>query len=241
VPLALAAFNVVEHLYTRGEVVAWLSSVERHLEPGGHLAFDVQMPDLAWLLRDSSRRWARTRFTHPRTGEKLLYSTNHDYDAVSQIAVIRIYYEPVDGRGRTRVVKLTQRKFFPAELETLLWAGGFELVERYGDFQGAPLDGTAESQVLVCRPRPVRSSSGGKPRKGPGSSSAKPAKAMASSGAKASARGQKAGPKGRSRRGPAPPNRPPAARRRASSTRKDSLPTSVPTSARRRMIVRPTK
>jgi SAM-dependent methyltransferase len=170
VPLAFAAFNVVEHLYTRSEVVAWLLCVARHLEPGGHLAFDVQMPDLAWLLRDSSRRWARTRFTHPRTGQKLVYSTNHDYDPVSQIAVIRIYYEPADGRGRGRVVKLTQRKFFPAELETLLWAGGFELVQRYGDFQGQPLDGAAESQVIVCRPRPPRpalagSSTGSKARK----------------------------------------------------------------------------
>ena len=160
-PFAVAAFNVVEHLYTRVEVAAWLACVARHLEPRGHLAFDVQMPDLAWLIRDPHRRWARTRFTHPRTGEQLYYSTNHDYDSISQIAVIRLYYEPVDGKGRTRVVKLTQRKFFPAELEALLWAGGFEVVERYGDFLGAPLDGAAESQVVVCRPRPGGPPEGG--------------------------------------------------------------------------------
>jgi SAM-dependent methyltransferase len=217
-PLVVAAFNVVEHLYTRPEITAWLGQVARHLTPGGHLAFDVQMPDLAWLLRDSSKRWARTRFTHPRTGEKLFYSTNHDYDPVSQIAVIRIYYEPVeggrrsaDGRGRTRVVKLTQRKFFPAELETLLWASGFQLVERYGDFQGGPLDGNAESQVVVCRPRPASSPTriGGRPGLG------QPAAATPPDGG--------------------------GGRRRRSSTRKDSLPTSAPTRPRRRMNVRPTK
>jgi SAM-dependent methyltransferase len=210
-PLVVAAFNVVEHLYTRPEVTAFLGQVARHLTPGGHLAFDVQMPDLAWLLRDSSKRWARTKFTHPRTGEKLLYSTNHDYDAVGQIAIIRIYYEPADGRGRTRVVKLTQRKFFPAELETLLWASGFQLVERYGDFQGSPLDGNAESQVIVCRPRPasVPTRIGG-PRGGPGVAATPPPDAA-------------------------------GGRRRASSTRKGSLPTSAPTRPRRRMNVRPTK
>jgi len=150
-PLAIAAFNVVEHLYTRVELAAFLAAVRRHLAPGGALAFDVQLPDLAWLLRDPTRRWARTRFTHPRTREPLWYSTNHDYDPVSQIAMIRIYYDPVDAAGTARVVQLSQRKYFPAELEALLAASGFATVERWGDFSGAPLGPTAESQVVLTR------------------------------------------------------------------------------------------
>lgn len=156
-PLVIAAFNVVEHLYTRVELAAFLAAVRRHLAPGGRLAFDVQMPDLAWLLRDPTRRWARTRFTHPRTGERLYYSTNHDYDPVSQIALIRIYYDPADPVGsdeettRARVVQLSQRKYFPAELEALLAAGGFAVVERWGDFAGQPLGPAAESQVILAR------------------------------------------------------------------------------------------
>jgi SAM-dependent methyltransferase len=156
-PLVIAAFNVVEHLYTRVELAAFLAAVRRHLAPGGRLAFDVQMPDLAWLLRDPTRRWARTRFTHPRTGERLYYSTNHDYDPVSQIALIRIYYDPADpvrsddDPARARVVQLSQRKYFPAELEALLAAGGFAVVERWGDFAGQPLGPAAESQVILAR------------------------------------------------------------------------------------------
>lgn len=148
--LAIAAFNVVEHLYTRVELGAFLARVAAHLEPGGTFAFDVQMPDLGWLNRDPEKRWARTRFTHPTTGRQLVYSTNHDYDPVTQIALIRIYYEPVEG-GPGRVVKLSQRKFFPAELEALLSHSGFHTIERYGDFAGDPLDGSAMSQVLVCQ------------------------------------------------------------------------------------------
>lgn len=149
-PLVIAAFNVLEHLYTRGEVDACLRRVAAHLAPGGAFAFDVQLPDLAWLIRDPTKRWAKTRFTDPSTGRAMFYSTNHDYDPVSQIVVIRLYYEPVDGRGPTRVVKLTQRKFFPAELEALVAHAGLRVVDRYGDFSWAPLDGSAESQVLVC-------------------------------------------------------------------------------------------
>jgi SAM-dependent methyltransferase len=156
--LAIAAFNVLEHLYTRGEVTACLKRVRACLAPRGAFAFDVQFPDLAWLLRDASKRWARTRFTDPTTGRAMLYSTNHDYDPIGQIALIRLYYEPVDGRGPTKIVKLSQRKFFPAELEALVANAGFRVEARYGDFawhplEAAPLDGNwPESQVVVAIP-----------------------------------------------------------------------------------------
>ena len=174
-PLVIAAFNVLEHLYTRGEVAACLQRIAAHLAPGGAFVFDVQLPDLAWLLRDPTKRWAKTRFTDPATGRRMFYSTNHDYDPVSQIALIRLYYEPADepapeatarprrsGEGRApagqpapvRVVKLSQRKFFPAELEALVAHAGFRVTERYGDFSFRPLDGSSESQVLVCERAP---------------------------------------------------------------------------------------
>jgi SAM-dependent methyltransferase len=150
-PLVIAAFNVIEHLYTRGEVAACFARVAAHLAPGGAFAFDVQLPDLAWLVRDPTKRWAKTRFTDPATGRAMLYSTNHVYDPVGQIALIRLYYEPADGGpGPSRIVRLSQRKFFPAELEALVAHAGLRVVERYGDFSWRPLDDSAESQVLVC-------------------------------------------------------------------------------------------
>ena len=148
--LVIAAFNVLEHLYTRGELDACLRRAAAHLAPGGAFAFDVQLPDQAWLGRDPNKRWAKTRFTDPSTGRATYYSTNHDYDAVNQIALIRIYYDPVDGRGPSRIVKLTQRKYFPAELEGLVAHAGLRIAARYGDFFWGALDGGAESQVLVC-------------------------------------------------------------------------------------------
>jgi len=148
--IAIAAFNVVEHLYTRGEVAACLARVAHHLSPEGRFAFDVQMPDLEWLTRDPTKRWSKTRFTDPTTKRAMVYSTNHDYDPVGQIANIRLYYDPVDGIGSGRVVRLSQRKFFPAELEALVAHAGYRTVERYGDFAGRPLDRWATSQVLVC-------------------------------------------------------------------------------------------
>ena len=128
--------------------------IRQHLEPGGLFAFDVQLPHLAWLSKDPKKRWARTKFRHPVTRQQLAYSTNHDYDPVTQTALIRLYYQPL-GDGpikQTQVVHLSQRKFFPAELQALLHYSGFEVLRHYGDFAGEKLDEFAESQVLLCRP-----------------------------------------------------------------------------------------
>ena len=151
VPLVVAAFNTLQHLYTWEDFLSCLTSVRACLAPGGRLAFDVLHPDIAWLGRDSRKRWARTVFTHPETGEKLEYTTNHSYDPSCQIAFVRIYYRQVNG-DRTRVVRLAHRQFFPEELLALLRAAGYRLDHRWGGFNQELFDGGADSQVIVCSP-----------------------------------------------------------------------------------------
>ena len=149
--LVLCPFNTLQHLYTREDFERFLASVRPLLAPGGRLAFDVMNPDLEWLSRSAHKRWARTRFKHPTTGEVVHYSTNHVYDAPTQINYIRIYYEP-EGGGPERVVRLTHRMFFPNEIEALLHYNGWRLLARYGDFGWGPLEPSSEEQVCIAEP-----------------------------------------------------------------------------------------
>jgi SAM-dependent methyltransferase len=149
--LVLCPFNTLQHLYTREDFERFLGSTRRALLPGGRLAFDVMNPDLEWLARRPDKRWARTRFHHPQTGEVLHYSTNHVYDRATQINYIRIYYES-EGGGPERVVRLTHRMFFPAEIEALLHYNGWRLLARYGDFGWGPLEQASEEQVCIAEP-----------------------------------------------------------------------------------------
>jgi SAM-dependent methyltransferase len=151
-PLVICPFNAFMHLYTRQDVERFLAVVRAHLAPGGLFAFDVLNPDLGWLSRDPRKRWARTRFRHPRTGKRMVYSTSLSYDAALQIAFMRIYYEP-EGGGRERVVRLAHRQFFPLELEALLHYNGFTVEAHEGGFDGDPLVPESEEQVIRCRSR----------------------------------------------------------------------------------------
>jgi SAM-dependent methyltransferase len=150
-PLVICPFNALQHMYSRLDVEEALAAIKAHVAPGGRFAFDVLFPELGWLTRDPSRRWARTRFTHPGNGRRYEYSTSQSYDPIAQILHVRLHYRPLDGKGREKIVRLAHRQFFPQELSTLLAHAGFRVEERWGGFSGEPFDGDSDSQVLVCR------------------------------------------------------------------------------------------
>ena len=156
--LVTCPFNGLQHLYSSADIASCLASVRSHLAPGGRFVFDVLHPDVQWLSRDPTRRWSKTRFKHPVTGQRLVYSTNHDYDPVRQLAHVRIYYDPVDPPGprggleEAHLVHLTHRQFFPQELRALLHHAGFDILSHTGDFEGAPLTAASDSQTVVATP-----------------------------------------------------------------------------------------
>lgn len=158
VELVIAPFNALMHLYTWRDLLTCFQEVFRVLGPGGMFAFDVQLPDIEWLMWDVEERHAATRFTHPETGEVEIYSTNHLYDHATQICHICLYYDEPPPRGRRfepppkpkRLVRLAHRQIYPEEIRSLATTAGLEVMRHEGDFRGRALDVTCESQTVVC-------------------------------------------------------------------------------------------
>jgi SAM-dependent methyltransferase len=147
--LAIAAFHSVQHLLSNESFLRFLRATRANLCKGGWLAFDILPPDAAWLARDPTRRWGRTTFRHPVTRQSFVYTTNHVFDARRRLLHMRLYYQPVDGKGRPsgdeRVVRLCHRQFSPAEVERLLRLGGFRPTEAFAGFDGRLLSAHAEN------------------------------------------------------------------------------------------------
>jgi SAM-dependent methyltransferase len=176
--VAVCAFHSIQHLADEQDLARFLGGVAERLRPQGWLAFDVLPPDPRWLLRDSGRRWARTTFRHPETGERLVYTTNHRYDPDRRVLHMRIYYQPVDEQGRPcgteRVVRLAHRQLAPAEVRALLADAGLELMAAFAGWGGEALpdgDGLpADEHVYVARARRgtlLRRKNGGFPSETP--------------------------------------------------------------------------
>jgi SAM-dependent methyltransferase len=157
--LAVCAFHSVQHLYATRDLRRFFAMAAAALAPGGWLAFDVLPPDPRWLGRDPRRRWGRTTFRHPITRQRFVYTNNQTYDGRTRVLHIRLFYQPVDERGRPagseRVVQLSHRQLFPDEVRALLGGAGFRLLDAFADFGGSPLpagDGLpADEHVYVAR------------------------------------------------------------------------------------------
>jgi SAM-dependent methyltransferase len=157
--IAVCAFHSIQHLYTDAELLGFLRAAAASLAPGGWLAFDVLPPDPQWLARGDQRRWARTMFRHPLTGQRMAYTTNHRYDEQSRVLRMRLYYQPLDehGRaaGRERQVRLDHRQLWPDDVKRLLSRSGFKLMGAFAGFDGRLLpDGEglpADEHVYVAR------------------------------------------------------------------------------------------
>lgn len=152
-PLITAPFNVFMHLYTRKDLERAFKTVRDHLTPRGHFVFDVLTPDLRAMVRRPGRLLKAPMVIHPLTGRRYHYLEAFEYDALRQVQMVSMIFQDAEGDGEMKIVPLSQRQFFPQELEALLHYNGFAIEARYGDFARGPLTDESESQVIVAKLR----------------------------------------------------------------------------------------
>lgn len=151
-PLVIAPFNTFTHLYTRRDLELALRACRRHLRPAGRLVFDVVMPDLRALTQDPDRLYRCRPVLDPRAGRRVRYGEASHYEPVAQVRTVTMALQRQDGTIE-RAIPLTQRQFFPAEIEALLHYNGFEIEQRFGDFSFGALASDSEVQLVIARAR----------------------------------------------------------------------------------------
>lgn len=150
-PLVIAPFNVVLHLYRLAEIEAFLARVREHLNETGEFVLDVSVPAPEDLSGESGRRHKGPPVRDPASGEPLSYSELFTYEPVRQILTVVAEFR---GRGRQYWrVPLTQRQFFPAELEALLHYNGFDDIRFEPDFIAGNPAADVDSLAIRCRLR----------------------------------------------------------------------------------------
>lgn len=130
--LVVAPFNTIQHLYTARDLQRFLQRVREHLAPGGMLVFDFTLPrpsDLAF----PRRTYASRPFLHTGIGCRVRYRERTRYDPIRQLLHTWMEFDPI-GTGRGWRVRLTQRQWFPREIEALLHYNGFGNTRLIADF-----------------------------------------------------------------------------------------------------------
>jgi SAM-dependent methyltransferase len=141
------------HLHDRADHEAILARVRAHLRPGGRFVVSAPFPQPD-LLQDAPEE--QPWFEHTdETGRHIRVSGTYRYDPVGQIAHENAVRRWVNAAGEDVMqhAPLALRVFFPQELEALLHYNGFDVVERFGDWDRSPLTQSSPMIICVCQSR----------------------------------------------------------------------------------------
>jgi SAM-dependent methyltransferase len=152
--LALVAMNTLQALLTPSDQLAGLGAAREHLTPDGELVFDVALPDLAEVAATLGVVRQTGLHEDAALGLTLVHSAWYEsFEPVTQTLrfTVQIDEHGADGAVRRYLRRHTVHLFLPSELRHLLARAGLEVVEAYGDFEGAPVEAGAPRQIYRCR------------------------------------------------------------------------------------------
>lgn len=153
--LIFMAFNSMQHLHDYASQAALFACVRKHLAEGGRFIFDVFNPKVEILARASGERRVEREYEDPDGKGKMAFEYSSTYDDVAQVSHIQCYFVRRGPHGEeleVRQEELHLRSFFPQELDLLVRSQGFEIVEKFGNFERKPFGGGQPKQVVVCKP-----------------------------------------------------------------------------------------
>jgi SAM-dependent methyltransferase len=148
------AFNTMQHLHDYASLSALFASVRKHLADDGRFVFDVFNPKVEILARSSADRRLEREYDDPEGRGKMAFEHSMNYDDASQVSHIQCYFVRRGANGEeleVREEELHLRSFFPQELDLLVRSQGFEIVEKFGNFERKAFGSGDPKQVVKCQ------------------------------------------------------------------------------------------
>lgn len=153
-PLILVPFRAFQHLLEPAAQRGALTCMHRHLVPGGHLVIDLFDPRLEFCLPEAPPLEGAREVWDPATSHRIRRTiVARANDPVRQLISERVRIEVIDDAGRVVATEETSwalRWTLRQEMIWLLELCGFEPVEQWSDFFGAP-PAYGKEQVWVAR------------------------------------------------------------------------------------------
>jgi SAM-dependent methyltransferase len=153
--LIFMAFNSMQHLHDYASLSALFANVRKHLAEDGRFVFDVFNPKLEILARSSGDRRLEREYQDPEGRGTMAFEHSATYDDASQVSHIQCYFVRRGPNGEeveVREEELHLRSFFPQELDLLVRSQGFEIMDKFGNFERKAFGSGDPKQVLVCKP-----------------------------------------------------------------------------------------
>jgi SAM-dependent methyltransferase len=142
---------VFQHLLERPDQEAYLARVREHLDPQGVFIMALIFPHFDRLSTvEEEQPWLT--YTN-QAGQEVRVSGTDFYDPLRQVKLETAYRRWTDQNGleHCKVAPLSLRYLFPQEMETLLVYNGFQILERFGNWDFSPLSAASPLIIFVCQ------------------------------------------------------------------------------------------
>ncbi|TNE43253.1 MAG: class I SAM-dependent methyltransferase [Deltaproteobacteria bacterium] len=147
------------HLLEPPLQAAALRNIHSHLEPGGHLVFNIVTPAVEEIAANTGQTAGLMQisdpFINPDTGNQVMTWTSRRYDPVRQHVEQYYLFDEIDAYGdlvRRAYTPLYARYTHRYEMQHLLNLCGFRTVALYGDFTRRAFRNEYHEQIWVVTP-----------------------------------------------------------------------------------------
>jgi SAM-dependent methyltransferase len=148
--LIFIPFNSMQHLHDLRSLESFFNQVKNHLTSNGVFIIDVFNPSISILARGKQDRQKVMDLVDPQTGLKATIDETINYDVANQINRVKWYYSLAEQKDY-RVDELNMRCFFPQELDALVKYNGFEIINKYGNFDKEVFTSNSPKQLLKLK------------------------------------------------------------------------------------------
>ena len=151
--LVIIPFRGFLSLLTVEDEIRALRCIQRHMAPGGRLAFNIFVPDVNMLVREGDVPYHFRDVTDPETGSRFVIWQQSRYDNHNQIINARVIIEELDEAGAVerKLYRDFQLRYIHRwEMQHLIELCGYEVLGLFGDFDGSPFDEASSEMVWVC-------------------------------------------------------------------------------------------
>jgi SAM-dependent methyltransferase len=150
--LVTIPFRPFQHLLTVEDQLACLSSIHRHLEPGGRVILDLFNPSIDYLANRPSGplqpEGPPVNLPNGGTLERSFRIISQDrFTQINDVELLYDVTEP-DGRKRRAVHAFRMRYLFRYEVEHLLGRAGFVVEHLYAGYDRSPYGATYPGELI---------------------------------------------------------------------------------------------
>ena len=146
------AFNTFLHILTDGDAINTFKCIKNHLNDKGIFILDILVPNPDFLYREGvDRELPVMDFKDSKTGELVEIFERCAYDADTEVCNLDWEYRYKGKPKDSKVFSYQMRMYYPDTINRLLIDAGFQINERFGDYECGRFNELSSLQIYVCQ------------------------------------------------------------------------------------------